>query len=90
MSEITFWDRVRWLIGRLGYEIVFWSERVTYELCPEGQRLWDEWDSKKMSLDYWPLPERATAANAAWVNYLDHRAACKECPALPTHKVIKP
>ena len=31
MSKVTFWDRVRWFIGRLGYKIVLWSERVTYE-----------------------------------------------------------
>jgi hypothetical protein len=57
---------------------------MTDYLCPEGQRLWEEWDAKKMSLDYWPLPERTIEANAAWTAYQDHRAACQECANMTT------
>jgi hypothetical protein len=31
MNEVTFWDRVRWFIGRFGYKIILWSEQITYE-----------------------------------------------------------
>ncbi len=31
MSEVTFWDRIRWFIGGIGYKIVLWSEQITYE-----------------------------------------------------------
>ena len=58
---------------------------MTDYLCPEGKRLWYEWDDLRRTLDLLgytniiPDPGMVTAANAAWVAYQDHRAACQEC-----------
>jgi len=54
---------------------------MTDYLCPEGQRLWDEWNRLHRIVD----TQDALSAydmervNNAWTAYLDHRAACKEC-----------
>jgi hypothetical protein len=55
------------------------DEMTTY-LCPEGQRLWEEWDRLR-NFDYVinPTWEGMNLANAAWTDYQDHRAACQEC-----------
>lgn len=62
------------------------NDKMTdFHLCPEGQRLWDEWD-KLRNFDYVVNPtwEGMNLANAAWVAYLDHRAACQECANMTT------
>jgi hypothetical protein len=57
---------------------------TTLELCPVGWRLYKEWDENKTNAEY-PWKSDAgvdiliLAANAAWVEYQDHRAGCDEC-----------
>jgi hypothetical protein len=65
-------------------------------LCPEGQRLWDEWDKLRINaeMDYIQEDKRAALiakTNAAWTVYQDHRMGyCQECTKLRTHKATKP
>ena len=59
--------------------------------CPEGQRLWDEWDKERKIAEDCLTDEKAaivTTANEKWVAYLDHRAACTQCPK-PRDFVLK-
>jgi hypothetical protein len=61
---------------------------MTDYLCPEGQRLWDEWNELRINaeMDYIQEDKRAALiakTNAAWTVYQDHRAACQECTKLP-------
>ena len=55
---------------------------MTDYLCPEGQRLWEEWDKLRWIPEddiYADNSPKVAAANKAWVAYQDHRAACQEC-----------
>ncbi len=56
---------------------------MTDYLCPEGQRLWDEWDKLRMQHNIYDCSMRPTddfiqLVNNLWTGYLDHRAACPE------------
>jgi hypothetical protein len=53
---------------------------MTDYLCPEGQRLWEEWDRLR-NFDYVinPTWEGMNTANKAWTDYQDHKNSCREC-----------
>jgi hypothetical protein len=54
------------------------TDTPEFHLCPEGERLYDEWN-KLGKID-----DDNKAANGAWTAYQDHRAACNECTKVRT------
>jgi hypothetical protein len=68
------------------------NDKMTdFHLCPEGQRLWEEWDNLKKELIIlndclMDTVSTTIEANAAWTAYQDHRAACQECTKLTPHR----
>jgi hypothetical protein len=63
---------------------------MTDYLCPEWQRLWDEWKETKNELenniDEPQEYKLSVMANALWINFLDHRATCRICAPLTRRK----
>ncbi len=52
-----------------------------FHLCPEGERLYDEWDKERRIADDCLDDEKAviiTTANEKWTAYQDHRAQCPD------------
>lgn len=63
-----------------------------FHLCPEGERLFDEWHNLSNQCDHTEGDNKVSIvveANVKWREYHDHRAACQECTKVKTNEKSK-